>query len=238
LALQATHPIVASGIRDHSNVFEDPWRRLFNSYQHALELLFDDTARKAREIRELHRSIAGVGYDGRPYHAWNPQAWTWIHLTTFEGTLYALEAIDGPIDPAEQRELYEEWKAIGRLYGVRDRDTPGDVAGLQSYIRDGTQHLVATPTVDRLLKLAFEDLPPLPGVPNTTWRLARPVARRVVFVLLTGAFPPEIRHRLGIAWTGRHDAEYGAALGALRRLASVLPDRLRLLPIAYDRAHG
>jgi uncharacterized protein (DUF2236 family) len=237
-ALQAMHPTVAAGIRDHSKVLEDPWDRLIKTYGYALEVVFGDTIGKAREIRALHRNITGHGYDGRRYHAWDPAAWTWVHLTTLDAMLYALRAIDGPIDLAEQHQLYEEWKAIGRIYGVRDENVPPDIFGFRRYINEGIHDLVVTPTAQRLIELAFEHLPPASGVPRPLWRAGHPALRHTAFVLLAGAFPPTIRQRLAIRWTRRHAVEYRAALLALRSLAHALPDKLRLFPIAYQRLHS
>jgi uncharacterized protein (DUF2236 family) len=233
LALQLMHPVVAAGIRDHSAVFEDPWGRLVRTYRHALQMAFGDAPRAARVIRELHRGIAGVGYDGRRYHAWSPAAWTWVHLTTFEAMLYALELLDGRVAPEEQEALYDEWRTIGLLYGVSDSDMPPDVAGLRAYVDRGMRELVVTPTAERVVHLAFDDLPAPRRVPRVAWPVLRPFACHAARVLLAGAFPPAIRAQLGVGWTRLDELQYRAAARVLRHLAHRLPDRLRLFPVAY-----
>jgi uncharacterized protein (DUF2236 family) len=210
--------------------------RAWETLRYGLELIFGDTERTARAIRALHRGIRGVGYDGRRYHAWNPAAWTWVHLTTLEATLFSLDAIWGPVPADEQEALYAEWKTVGRIYGVRERAMPGDVAGLRAYVARGIEHdLVATPTARRLLDVVGTRLPRPPGqpVPRPLWSLMRPGAGHAASTVLLGSFPTVLRRRLNIGWTPIHEAEYRAVLTGLRVTSAVLPDRLRLFPIAY-----
>ena len=236
LALQGMHPIVSAGLEDHSDVFDNTWGRAWETLRYGLELIFGDTEGTARAIRALHRGIRGVGYDGRRYHAWNTAAWTWVHLTTLEATLFSLDAIWGPVPADEQEALYVEWKTVGRMYGVRERAMPGDVAGLRAYVARGIEHdLVATPTARRLLDVVGTRLPRPPGlpVPRPLWWLMRPGAGHAASTVLLGSFPTVLRRRLNVGWTPIHEAEYRAVLTGLRVTSAVLPDRLRLFPIAY-----
>jgi uncharacterized protein (DUF2236 family) len=236
LALQGMHPLVSAGLEDHSGVFEDPWGRGWDTIRYGLEVIFGDTQGTALEIRQLHRGITGTGYDGRRYHAWNPAAWAWVHLTAFEATLYSLRALGREPTPHELEAMYGEWKAVGRLYGVRAADMPSDVARLHAYVQRGVEKdLVATPTVRRLLEIARSRLPAPPGFParSLAWPLVRPSAGHLVSVVLAGSFPDVLRRRLAIRWTRRHEAEYQAALAALRLTNAALPDRLKLFPVAH-----
>ncbi len=237
LALQGMHPIVSAGLEDHSDVFNDVWGRAWETLHYGLELIFGDTARTAREIRALHREIRGVGYDGRRYHAWNPAAWTWVHLTTLEATLFSLEAIWGPVAADQAEALYADWKTVGRIYGVRERAMPGDVAGLRAHVARGIEHdLVATPAARRLLDVVRTRLPRPPGlpVPRSVWWLMRPGAGHAASTVVLGSFPEVLRRRLNVGWTPVHEAEYRAVLTGLRVTSAVLPDRFGLFPIAYQ----
>ena len=237
LALQGAHPTVAKGIYDHSDVFADPFGRARRTMDYAQRLMFGpDRAATAHELRELHRDIKGTGFDGRPYHAWNREAWTWVHLTTFEATLYALRAIHGPVPRAQQEALYRDVKAVGVLYGVRADDMPADIASLKTYIHEGIEtKLTHRPDIRLLRRMAKPRRLP---IPNSAWRVLWRAAGHPSDVMLFGSFPPVIRRRWGVRWTRLHELEHRAQLAALRTASAPLPDRLRMLPYAYRALHN
>lgn len=238
LALQGSHPTVAAGIYQHSDVFTDPWRRARRTYVYAQRITFgSERAETAAEIRELHRHIKGTGLDGRPYHAWNREAWTWVHLTTFEATLFALEKIHGSLPADEVEALYADAREVGELYGVRGQDMPGDVAGLKAYVEDGIRtKLTHRPYTELVPSLRHLPSPlRLPAPVSSVWELTLVPTSHPVHIALAGSFPPVIRRRWGIRWSALHELEYRAQLRALRTLTDPLPDRLRMLPYPYRR---
>jgi uncharacterized protein (DUF2236 family) len=243
LALQASHPTISAGIEQHSRGFEDPLGRVRETFRYLMEMLFGcEREATAAEIRQLHRGITGTGYDGKRYHAWNREAWTWVHLSAMEAILYALETLHGRLPVAEQEAFYRETRAMGMLYNVRDQDMPGDVAGLHRYIADQIEHrLCATPLSERILA-ELRDVPSprwLP-IPRVAWRLSRYPLDRVVYSLIFGPFPATVRHRWGLRWSALDEAQYRAQVTALRLGVAPLPDRLRMIPSAYHalRAAG
>lgn len=241
LALQGSHPTVAASLVDHSSVFEDPLGRMVRTTAYAIRMWYDDDpARTASEIRSLHRHIAGTDFDGRPYHAWDRDVWAWVHLTTAESLLYALEVSCGPLRPAQREAVYAASRRAGALYGVRDRDMPPDVAGLRNYVDDGIRRRLHTnPGTDRLRRavLAGDFFGRLPLPSPARRALGRAVAPPIGVVVF-GAFPDAVRRLWGVRWTVRHQAEYAGFLLATRALAATLPDRLRMVPAAYRALHS
>ncbi len=231
ISLQGAHPTIAKGLYDHSTSLTDPLSRARLTTEYAQRMLFgDDRAGTAAEIRELHRDIKGTGLDGRPYHAWNREAWTWVHLTTFEAMLYGVRAIHGEPSLELQQAAYEEFKEAGLMYGVRAQDMPDDIAGLHACIRDGVETKL-THVPDFSL---FERQP----VSGPLWRRVVGSVSRPVQLLFAGAYPSTIRKRWGIRWTPVHEAAYQTQLVALRAATAPLPDRLRMLPYAYRVLHA
>ena len=241
LALQGSHPTVAASLVDHSSVFEDPLGRMVRTSAYATRMWYgDDPAGTAREIRRLHRRVAGTDFEGRAYHAWDRDVWTWVHLTTAESLLYALEVSCGPLRPEQREEVYAGSRRVGTLYGVRSTDMPPDVAGLRAYVDDGIRRsLRPNPGTDRLRRavLAGDVFGRLPVPPAARQALGRAVAP-TAGVLVFGAFPDPVRRLWGVRWTVRHQAEYVAFLLATRALAAALPDRLRMVPAAYRALHS
>jgi uncharacterized protein (DUF2236 family) len=238
-ALQATHPVVSAGIQEHSDIYADPLGRVAGTVGYALKILYGpDPAGAAAEVREMHRTIKGVMPGGDRYHAWNRQAWTWVHLSTFEGTLYGYRALRGE-EPTrtELERMYAEVCAIGRAYGVQDRDVPPDYPAFRRYI-DETIADGLEPTATLARTIGPPDSRPPPGLPGprvlsgAAWRALSPATAHVNRVLLVGGFPVAVRERCGIAWSAADQAQYSAVVLWLRGLGAVLPRRVRTLPDA------
>jgi uncharacterized protein (DUF2236 family) len=235
LALQAMHPIVSAGLEQHSSVFDQPWQRAWETIGYGLELLFGDAERTARRVREMHRSIGGTDQAGHRYHAWDREAWTWVHLSTFEATRFAANAVGRRLSLVDEQRLYEESKWTGRLYGVQDRDMPASLAEYEAYLADMIEHrLVPTLTSTRLLALLTERLPPPPWIPipPPVWWLWQRPAGHIARTALVGSFPAPLRERQGLAWNAVDQAQYDALLTAVRAANLTLPGRLRLIPAA------
>jgi uncharacterized protein (DUF2236 family) len=238
IALQTMHPTVSAGLEQHSTVLKQPWMRGWETVRRGLELVFGDAEAAARRIRELHRPIAGVDRAGRRYHAWDREAWSWVHLSAFDATRYAAGTVGPRLSAAEERQLYEESRATGRLYGVLDRDMPQSLGEYEAYLADMIdRRLVPTPTSTELLALISAHLPPPPWVPvpPLVWRLWQRPAGHIARTALVGAFPPVLRDRHGLSWSALDQAQYDMLLAAVRTANMALPDRLRLVPAARER---
>jgi uncharacterized protein (DUF2236 family) len=233
--LQGSHPTNAAGLEQHSTGAADPFRRLRNTIGYAVKAFYgNDQPGTAAEIRELHRDIKGVRDDGRRYHAWNGDAWAWVHLTTIEALLYAMETLFGSLPPEQVDGFYQESRRMGMLYGVREEDMPEDVAGLRAYVEDGIQtKLSLSPATQRIRALTESlSIGPVAGAPTSIRRALYRVVSPPLNILLYGSFPPAVRRLWGIRWTGRQRAAHRALVAALRAM-SVLPDRWRMIPAAY-----
>jgi uncharacterized protein (DUF2236 family) len=232
IAHQASHPTIAKGLYDHSTAVSNPLSRGRLTIEYAMRILFGtDRAATAAEIRALHTDVKGTGFDGRPYHAWNREAWTWVHLTTFEALLYGVRAIHGEPPLELQQACYDQVKEVGLMYGVRAQDMPDDIAGLHAFIRE----VVATKLTHVPNFALFQRQPSFGGlpIPESMRRRMVGAASRPVQLLAAGAYPSTIRERWGIRWSPVHEAAYQAELVALRAATALLPDRLRLMPYAY-----
>jgi uncharacterized protein (DUF2236 family) len=240
LALQTMHPTVSAGLEQHSTVLDDPWQRAWETIGYGMELVFGDAERTARRVRQLHRPITGTDHAGRRYHAWEPEAWSWVHLSTFDATRYAARVMGLRFSRVDEEALYAESRATGRLYGVRDRDMPAGLAAYDAYLAEVIAHrLVPTPTSARLLTLLTEQLPPPPWVPlpPLVWKLWQRPAGHLARTALLGSFPATLRQRHGLAWSALDQAQYDALGAALRAANLALPGRVRLIPAAR-RHHG
>ena len=240
VSLQGSHPTVVKGLEDHSRLRTDPLGRGTGTFEFAQRILFgSDRPGTAAEIRELHRNIKGTGFDGKPYHAWNRDSWTWVHYTTLDAMLYGIRAIHGDPPLERQQALLELFNEVGSMYGVRAQDMPKDIAGFHAYIRDGVENKcthVPDDTIAELLQ-AMPRPQRLP-IPDPLWRGALgAVGRSSADAGRSG----RSRRRCGRggASDGARCTRPPTSLSWSRSepLTASLPDRLRMTPDGYRALH-
>ncbi|MFX4292821.1 oxygenase MpaB family protein [Streptomyces bohaiensis] len=241
LALQVALPGVGAGVDEHSVFRTDPWGRADRSVRSALLWVYggEEAAAEGRRLRRLHRSIAGTTPDGRRYHSLDPHLYGWVHATGFPVMLRALAVLHGrDCTPQEQEALYREWRTVGVLLGLRDRDLPDTAAEFEPRYRAWLDELVATPVVRELTDPRNTVGPPDHGpravrVPlRIAWPLLRRPTARLLAFLTVGLMPSEARAAVGLAWSDRQERRLRLLGRATAAVVTRLPERLRYLPDA------
>lgn len=83
LLLQMLHPLALAGVWDHSNFRADMLGRLRRTSQFVSVTTFGPTAEAERliaKVKAIHLRVNGVGSDGTPYAASDPDLLTWVHV--------------------------------------------------------------------------------------------------------------------------------------------------------------
>jgi uncharacterized protein (DUF2236 family) len=135
----------------------------------------------------------------------------------------------GGLDRAAQAAFWDDYKVVGRLFGLRAGDMPDTLSDLERYGREmlaGDDLHVNEWARTRAREIVLE-----PPVPLTL----RPLVQVVNFITIT-LLPPRIRREYGFrglapAWT-RQAVVRGGAEYVKRAVIPLLPDRLRLVPAA------
>jgi len=198
LFLQTLHPLVMQGVADNSNYRQDPLGRLRRTADFLALTTYGGTGQAAAAVRQvatLHRSVAGVAADGRPYRASDPELLTYVHVTEVWSFLRAFQRYSGrPLLRAEKERYLEETAFVATRLGARS--VPRSVAEVRRYVREVRPELRATATaldaaaflrrrfgrspLERVAHLviveAAVDL--LPGFARKELRLARPAPYR------------------------------------------------------------
>lgn len=231
LLLQVAHPTVGAGVRDYSDFERQPWHRLLRTVDYVTVLVYGGARALAagRRLRDLHKRFTGIREDGERYHALEPDAYAWVHATLIDTYVTGHAYFGTPMTARETECFYREYRALGRLIGVRERDLPESWSGFRTYFdRMTSEELVHTESVDRVLR-AIRHVPPPPAqVPEILWRAFRIPAGDALRLGGVGPMSPALRHRLNIAWSW-HDELRLRALGATARsLTPVLPDSLKV----------
>jgi uncharacterized protein (DUF2236 family) len=231
LLLQVAHPTVGAGVRDFSDFDKRPWNRLVRTLDYVSLLVYggQDAVRAGRRLRAMHKRFQGVREDGERYYALEPEAYAWVHATLLESYVAGHAHFGTPMNRDQLHSFYREYRGLGRLLGVRERDLPPDWDAFREYFDHTMQtELVRTVSVDRVLhSVRYAARPPVP-LPDVLWRAMRVPARRALWVGGLGLMDPDLRQRLGVAWTPSDQATFRAMGAFTRRLTPVMPRSLRI----------
>lgn len=218
----------------------------------ALLAIWGDPADRAAEgerLKVLHRDVRGHGtgdFADVRYSALSPQLWNWIAVSGIFVTLHSFTPATGiTLSPAERDAAYRQL-----LDAFRALELPGKAAKLPASYTEATRYydqmveteLATNPFLDRVTaQLTRMPLPtllvpePLRLAITPLWLATRPVAGRVVKVCSFGILHPGVRELTGFRWQPRHDVEFGLYTRLLQLAWRALPDRLVLIPLAYNR---
>jgi uncharacterized protein (DUF2236 family) len=240
LLLQVAHPTVGAGVSEHSQFRRDPWGRLLRTLDYVYTMIYarpEEAAAMGRQIRLSHRRIRGVAADGRRYSALEPEAYAWVHATIAEAIVAAHGRFGRPLDLPERRALWSEWRALGRLLGIHQRDLPDSWEGFREYLAAMVeQRLELTPAVGEVLRaLGRPAQPPaLAALPG--WRLVGGPLGHVLELTSVGLLPRVLRERFGVSWSSAKEGELRLLAAGMRATTPVLPPWLRHTGPTYLRA--
>lgn len=240
LVMQVAHPTVGAGVAEHSTYATDPWGRLLRTLDFTNSLIYggpEQAAAVGRNIRAMHKQIKGVKPDGTRYHALEPAAYAWVHATLLEAIVSAHARFGHPMSPRERDRFFTEWRGLGRLLGVRDRDIPETWAEFSEYF-DATvaDVLEDNPTVHGVLAALHRPArPPVPLLGEAAWKAARLPAARAVRLATVGLLPPVLRERFGLRWSRAQELELRAIGAVSRSVTPLMPRSLRVMGPSYMR---
>jgi uncharacterized protein (DUF2236 family) len=187
-------------------------------------------------VRSMHRRVRGklkqrVGpYPaGTPYAADDPELLMWVLFGLVDSALVVYQKYVRTLSEAEQAALWDDYRVVGRLFGLRRRDMPDTLVALGRYRREmfeGERLYVSDWARERAREIVLR--PPAP------WP-ARPVVETVNFITIA-LLPDRLRERYGFSALPpaamRKALVGGGAEYVKRAVIPLLPARLRLVPAA------
>jgi uncharacterized protein (DUF2236 family) len=242
LLLQVAHPTVGAGVRDYSDFERRPWHRLLRTVDYVTLLVYGgpQAINAGRRLRELHKRFTGIREDGHRYHALEPDAYAWVHATLIDAYITGHAYFGTPLTAGETCRFYDEYRRLGRLIGVRERDLPDSWSGFRQYFDQMTAEvLVHNASVDRVLR-AIRGVPPPPApIPAALWHILRIPAADALHLGGVGPMTPQLRERLRIGWSWRDEARLRALSRASRSLTPLLPTSLKVTgPAQLEYRHA
>lgn len=238
LVMQTAYPAVGAGVGQHSVYKEDPYGRLDRTMRSVMVQVFGgaDAAAEGRRLREMHRTIKGVDDQGRRYSALDPDAYLWVHATTFEAFLVFLERFDRRPTEQETLQLFDEWRRLGLLLGIKDNHLPRTVEEFWATWACLVARLEDNAVVQDLL---YNAPPPPPWMPQVVADLLTRPLLALRRELIAWTVSPAFRDAIGLPAPSRRQRVRLECVAATSRLAGrLLPDALRYLPIARKARSG
>ena len=235
LLMQAAHPVAFAGFFASTETLRDPHARLRHTGEVLHTIVFGDRGsamRATARVRAVHHRLRGeltepVGRfpAGTRWAADDPGLLLWILATLVDSSLIVYERYVGTLDHSQRESYWKDYRVVGSLFGLADRDMPDGIRDLEAYTADMLAGDVLHVS-SRARELAVEIVlqPPVPLV-------MRPLLEFANFVTI-GLLPPTLRCQYGLHWDGVRElmlcvgAEY-----AKRLVLPALPPTIR-----YDRA--
>jgi uncharacterized protein (DUF2236 family) len=225
LVLQVAHPVVAAGVRDHSDYTSDPWTRLMRTGASLSIYVYggDAGARvEAARLRALHRTFTGVA-DGTRYSALDPAAYAWVHATLVKVPVDVQRFFGRELSTSELEEYYAQMCDVGRMLGVRERDLPPDWAAFERYYDSMVAGFVANQAITELFETIRTVRKPAEWLPDRWWLPLRRAQARGQLFLIRATLPPAFRERLGLQWTARDKRRFGRFAAFVRVVSTPIP---------------
>jgi uncharacterized protein (DUF2236 family) len=239
LLMQAAHPLAVAGLLAHTTALEEPYERLARTAGVLSTIGFGsrrEADRVAARVRAMHSRVRGtleqrVGpYPaGTPYRADDPELLMWVLFTLVDSALVVYSKYVSSLTREEQAALWEDYRVLGRLFGLRDGDMPDGLEGLDRYragMLEGNRLHVSEWARERGRQIVLR--PPVP------WP-ARPIVETVNFITIA-LLPDRVREQYAFSPLPpvfvRKALVAGGAEYVKRTVIPWLPDRVRLVPSA------
>src|SRR3954463_11156590 len=162
LLLMAAHPVAFEGFFASTGALDDPYARLrrtgavLDAIAWGPRPLADRLTRRGRAVHGPGRGAlpvaAGRFPAGTPYRADDPQLLLWVLACIVDSSLLVYDQYVASLRDSERERYWQDYKVIGRLFGLRDRDLPTGWADFRAYV-DGmveSGDLVVTPRAREL----------------------------------------------------------------------------------------
>ena len=145
LLLQATHPVAFAGFFAHTGALDEPYERLARTAQVMDAITFGPRAaadRLTRRVRAMHRRVRGELSEpagnfpaGTPYAADDPELLLWILAAIVDSSLLVYAKYVRRLSPEERDAYWQDYKVIGRQFGLTDAQMPDTIEDFDAYMR-------------------------------------------------------------------------------------------------------
>jgi uncharacterized protein (DUF2236 family) len=232
LLMEIAHPLIASGVANHSQFQRHPFRRLYRTMQMMTWLTFASRPTAIRALRHIHhchrpvqgnlKQTAGCHPSGTIYRGNDPQLKLWVMATLVDSSLCLYDFFVRPLSSTEKQAYYRDSRRLGRLLGIPEDLIPSDFAAFDRYVREMLEGetLTVGPDAKEVVQALFGP-----------WVLGK-IIRLSSFVSI-GLLPERLRHAYGLPWDHKKQRKLSDLAALSRRLRPLFPDFICVSPYAW-----
>jgi len=236
LLMQAAHPVAFEGFFASTASLTEPYERLARTAR-VLDLIgfgtIEQADRATRRVRAIHGRVrgelahsAGRFAAGTPYAADDPELLLWILACVGDSALAVFERYVRQLRACERDAYWQDYRTIGRLFGLTTSQMPVGRDGFRDYIDAmiaGGDLCVTDAARELAVRIVLR--PPVPFA-------ARPLLE-IANAVTVGLLPPSIRRGYRLRWDPASDLALRAGgVYARRVIMPALPDRVRFVAAA------
>lgn len=239
--LQSAHPVIDAAVGKDKKYLNDPWGRAKGSTQLLWPVVYarpEKAIAMGKQLRELHREIKGTDKTGKKYHALDPEAYAWVHITGFDANIRMHEFFGTPLTPEQRKQAFEEWKQLGGMLGIIDKHIPQTEEEYWkqfNYIIE--ERLAWGDALDDLMSPWFYAKWPKPPtakyMPNFVWKLLVIPLSLLVHKITIATLPENFRVRFNVRYSAVDKLFFRAFSGLVKFLYPRIPESKRYIPLAY-----
>lgn len=238
--LQTAHPVIDAAVGKEKKYKHNPWGRAKDSIALLWPVVYsrpDKAIAMGHRLRELHREIKGVDANGKRYHALDPEAYSWVHITGFDVIVRLHEYFAEPLSAAQRAQAFQEWKQVGSLLGILEQHIPQSEAEYWDYFNKIIDERLEIGEVVRdLLSLSHYinyPKPPKSNLKDWQWRLlAYPIAwfHRCLTI---ETLPTRFKEKFSLKNNILDRLAFRCFSWGMRKFYPRLPEQKRYISLAY-----
>ncbi|WP_058741268.1 oxygenase MpaB family protein [Curtobacterium citreum] len=215
ILLQIADPVVAAGVRRHSDFARRPQQRLAHTlmFVYAVVIGTDaDAAVATAFVEHAHRPVAGAD---------DVERQLWVAATLFDSARRAHELFGDPLGPDRAEDVLAAYAPIATALRVPAADWFRDVADFDRYWAATLPTLTVTDDARGIVRDLLH-----PRFAPAWVRAAMPLVR----IVTVGMLPDALRAAYGFPWGPREQRRFRRAVRLVRGVRRAVPAALLRLP--------
>ncbi|PYY34804.1 DUF2236 domain-containing protein [Curtobacterium sp. MCBD17_030] len=215
ILLQIADPVVAAGVRRHSDFARRPQQRLAHTLMYVYAVVVgtpDDAAVASSFVAHAHRPVTGAD---------DPDRQLWVAATLVDSAIRTHRLLGTPVDGARAEDVLRAYAPIATALRVPAERWPDSMPAFEQYWAASLAQLRVTDDARGVVRDLLH-----PRHAPAWVRAAMPVVR----IVTVGMLPAAVRSQYGFAWGPREARRFRRTVTGLRLFRAVLPGALLRLP--------
>lgn len=238
--LQTAHPMVDTAVSVDKKYKYNPYGRAKDSTRLLWPIVYsrpEKAVEMGMNLKELHRKIKGVTADGKKYHALDPEAYSWVHVTGFDTTVRMHDYFLKPLTKEQRAQAFKEWQQMGHLLGVAEKyifETEEEYWKHFNYIIDERLEKgpVLTELMDPDFMTQYPKHPSIEWMPDFLWKALMKVAGKIQYAIVSETLPEKAKAKFGIHQSAFDHFIFKSIQTIVRVTFPITPKSMRYIPLA------